>query len=189
MATRGVIGVFLVAAAVAIIVAVIVFSGFSFNDPADNPFGPGEGPPVITMIYAGDEHEGQLLGYTYSSQETISDLPDLNLANITEVPGNTVNVTSGSPIGFDIEGNPSPEARFDSLEVTAYTEQGEPVTVLAAVDDPPKHNYTIDVLNQGEYVLVSTATWLPEESGEAISGYAIYGHRIQVTPGQNGSRS
>ena len=174
------IGVFLVAAAVAVIVAIIVFSGFSFSDPADNPFGPGEGPPVITMIYDGEEHQGQLLGYTYSSQETISELPDLNLANITEVPGEPVNVTRGTPVGFEIEGNPSPEARFDSLEVTAYTEQGDPITVLAAIDEPPKDNYTIDTLDAGEYVLISTATWLPEQSGEAVSGYAIYGHRIQV---------
>jgi hypothetical protein len=175
---------------VALIAAVILYSGPSIgitDNEANNPFGPGEGPPIITMIHDGEEYNGQLLGYTYSNQQTISELPDLNLANITEVPGQIVDVTKGSSIAFEIEGNPSPEARFDSLEVTAYTNEGKPVTLLDAIDEPPRNNYTIDSLDAGEYILLSTATWLPEEGGEAISGYTIYGHRIQVVQGSTGS--
>ena len=97
------------------------------------------------------------------------------------MPSQTVNVSRGSSISFEIEGNPSSEARLDSLEVTAYTEDGNPVTVLNVIDEPPKNEYKIDALDNGEYILISTATWLPEENSEEINGYTIYGHRIRVT--------
>jgi hypothetical protein len=91
-----------------------------------------------------------------------------------------VNITRGSSVEFLVEGNPAPEARFDSLAVTAYTPAGDPVRLLDANDDPPRNSYVIDDLESGEYVLLSTATWKPDTDTERVSGYVVYGHRIYV---------
>lgn len=164
------------------IIVIILFSGFSIGtlDTARNPFGPGEGPPKIIMTYEGEEYEGELRGYVYSSQETIAKLPDINLVNATEVSTDIVNVTKGSDIEFVVRGNPAPEAQFDSLAVSALTEDGRPVTVLDP-KTPQNDTYTIDRLQEGqEYVLSAAATWTPEDRSERISGYVIYGYRISV---------
>lgn len=152
----------------------------STTETASNLFGPGEVPPRVT-IYGGEEREGQLLGYTYDSRQTISELPDLNLANITSVPtSEMINVTKGSSVEFSVQRSPAPEARFDSLTVTSYTAAGDPVMVLDASDEPPENPYVMDGLESGLYVLLSTATWVTEENTERISGYVAYGDRINL---------
>lgn len=171
-------------AATAILVAVLA-SGFSFGGVAQrpaNPFGPGEGPPKIILANEGREYQGKLLGYTYSNQETISDLPDISLANITSISKErAINVTKGSTIRFEVEGNPAPEAQFDSLAVTAYAKDGQPAGLLDARGDPQDNVYAIDRLESGnEYILFSTATWTPEGDRERVSGYVVYGFRISV---------
>jgi hypothetical protein len=175
------VGIGLIVAAILTFVFVSGFSVGSITETASNPFGPGEGPPLILMSYEGNEYEGQLLGYTYDNLQTISELPDPNLANITSVStDDSVNITRGSSVEFLVEGNPAPEARFDSLAVTAYTPAGDPVRLLDANDDPPRNSYVIDDLESGEYVLLSTATWKPDTDTERVSGYVVYGHRIYV---------
>jgi len=173
---------FAIAASIfAIILVVTMFSGFFFGPAGpSNPFGPGEGPPRIVMASGGQEQAGQLLGYAYSEAEPFAELPPVNTANVTSVSANTVSLDMDSQLRFRVEGNPAPEARFDSLAVTAFTSDGRPLRVLGATE-PEDDTYSLAGLGEGEYVLVSTATWTPEEERETISGYVIYGHRIVIS--------
>ena len=134
------------------------------------------------MVYGGQEYRGELRGYAYDRQETISELPDVNHVNITEVSAEVVNVTQGSEIKFVVRGNPEPEVQHNSLAVSAFTEDGEPVTILDP-KTPQNDTYTINRLEAGqEYVLSSVATWAPETPPEnEINGYVVYGYRINVT--------
>ena len=167
----------------AAIVIAMLFSGFSIGAPTNpaNPFGPGEGPPRIVMVYNGEQYEGELRGYAYDSQTDISKLPDVNLVNATEISPGVVNVQRGSELQFVVRGNPAQEAQFDSLAVSVLTEDGRPVAVLDP-RTPQNDSYAIDQLDEGEYILSSVATWNSDENREEISGYVVYGHRIAVVP-------
>ena len=185
MSRRHLIAIFIIAAAVVVVMAGLLLFSNSYTEgvtqtQSANPFGPGEGPPKIIMTYDNQERDGQLMGYTYSNQETISELPELNLANITSVSSDksSARIDNETAISFELRGNPAPEARFDSLAVTAYTKEGTPVTVLGAASG--NATYSIERLDRGEYVLIATATWIPEENSEEISGYVVYGFRIDV---------
>ena len=182
---RGIVFVAAVAvAATAVIVAVVIYSGFAVGstDTASNPFGPGEGPPKIIMTSGDARREGQLIGYAYDSIETISELPDINVSNLTTYveSSDAVTVERGSRVEFQVDGNRPPEASFESLSVTAYTKDGAPAGLLDANDEPPINTYTVN-LEEGTYILMAVATWLPEEGGEDISGYVMYGYKVQVT--------
>lgn len=182
---KSVFGIFIVVGLVAAAIFVIIlFSGFSVGTLAprpNNPFGPDEGPPRIIMLYGGNEYAGELRGYVYDRQQTITELPEVNRVNVTEISSEVVSVTKGSEIKFVIRGNPEPEAQPDSLAVSAYAEDGRPVTVLDP-RTPQNDTYTIDKLQSGEeYVLSSVATWKPDAPDEnEISGYVVYGYRISV---------
>ena len=182
---RGIVFVAAVAVAAAAIAAFVIYSGFAVGstDTASNPFGPGEGPPQIIMLTGGDaRREGQLIGYAYDSIETISELPDINVSNLTTYVGSSdaVTVERSSRVEFQVVGNRPPEVPFESLSVTAYTKDGAPAGLLDANDGPPINSYTVN-LEEGTYILMAVATWLPEEGGEDISGYVMYGYKIQVT--------
>ncbi|MDQ3853537.1 MAG: hypothetical protein M3299_11955 [Thermoproteota archaeon] len=172
------------------IIAIILFSGFSIGtltDTGSNPFGQGE-PPEIILINNGSRYEGQLLGYTFSQRfESFEELPDVNMRNITAVStDNIVSVEQGSQIQFVVEGNPPSEAQFDSLSVTAYTEDGTPLAVLDmlttnSTEDPPILSFSVNKLQPGmQYILLSTATWLDYQDSSAITGYVYYIHRISI---------
>ncbi len=183
-----------------VIIAIIFFSGFSIGsltDTGSNPFGPGE-PPEIILINNGSRHEGQLIGYTFSQTfESFQELPDIDLRNITAASTeNIVSVDQGSQIQFVLEGNPPSEQQFDSMSVTAYTEEGRPVAVLDMLSsdlpeadtlngdlpgDPPAVSFSVNKLQPGmQYILLSTAVWLDYPDSQAITGYVYYVHRISV---------
>lgn len=174
------------------IIAIIFFSGFSLGpltETASNPLGPGEGPPRIVLLNDGVEYEGQLYGYAFSQRfESFEELPDINTRDITAVStDNIVSVDQGSQIQYTIEGNPPSESQFDSLSVTAYTEDGRPVAVLDmlsggnSTENPPILSFSVNKLQPGtQYILLSTATWLDYPDSSAITGYVYYIHRISV---------
>ncbi len=172
------------------VIAIILFSGFSvgtLTETASNPFGPTE-PPEIVLINEGVRYEGQLLGYAFSQRfESFQELPDIDIRNITAIStDNIVSVDQGSQIQFAIEGNPPSESQFDSLSVTAYTEDGRPVAVLDmlsgnSTENPPVLSFSVNKLQPGmQYILLSTTTWLDPQDSSAITGYAYYVHRISI---------
>ncbi len=172
------------------IIAIILFSGFSIGsltNTGSNPFGPPE-PPKIVLINNGSRYDGQLYGYTFSQRfESFEELPDINNRNITAVStDNMVLVDQGSQIQFTLEGNQPIESQFDSMSVTAYTEDGAPVTVLDmlggnSTENPPILSFSVNKLQPGmQYILLSTATWLDYPNSSAITGYVYYIHRISI---------
>jgi hypothetical protein len=172
------------------IIAIILFSGFSLGrltGTVSNPFGPGEGPPKILLIKDGVKYEGQLYGYAFSQRfESFQELPDINSGNITAIStDNIVSIDQGSQIQYAIEGNTPNESQFDSLSVTAYTEDGTPVAILDVSSNNSTenqvHSFSVNKLDPGrQYILLSTATWLDYEDSPTIAGYVYYGHRISV---------
>jgi hypothetical protein len=179
-------------------VTITLLSGFSaatLTETTSNRFGPGLSPtniapPEIVLINDGVKYEGQLFGSTFSRLfESFRKLPDIRTGNITAVsPDNIVSVNQGSQIQFAIEGNPRIEAQFDSMSVTAYTEDGRPVDVLGMLTGndstegrPPVLSFSVSKLQPGmQYILLSSATWLDYPDSEAISGYVYYVHRINI---------
>ena len=172
------------------VIAIIFFSGFSIGTltgTTPTPFGPAE-PPEIILINNGSRYEGQLYGYTFSQTfESFEELPDITNRDITAVStDNIVSVDLGSQIQFAVEGNPLRESQFDSISVTAYTEDGTPVAVLDmlggnSTENPPILSFSVNKLQPGmQYILLSTATWLDYPDSSAITGYVYYIHRISI---------
>lgn len=171
------------------VTAIILFSGFSMGtltETPSNPFGPGEDPEIV-LINNGVRYEGALYGFTFSeATESFLELPDINTAEITAIStDNIVSVDPGSQIEYTLEGNPPSESQFDSLSVTAYTEDGSPVAVLDFVSpestESTVYSYSLNKLQPGnQYILLSTATWVDPQDTQAITGYVYYVHRISV---------
>jgi hypothetical protein len=96
-----------------------------------------------------------------------------------------VSVYQGSQIEYTIEGSPPSESNFDSLSVTAYTEDGRPVGVLDTLTpnstETTVYSYAVTNLQPGaQYILISTATWLDPQDTPSITGYVYYGHKINL---------
>jgi hypothetical protein len=128
------------------------------------------------MIYEGKEYEGELSESNYREGETISELQPPPTNNTANLPSNIVN--KDSCIQFVITGTPR-TLPPDSLDVSAYTVDNTPVTVLDAVE-----NYTSTfriALDDGMYVLLSAATWDPTNADEDVDGYVIYNFLVNVT--------
>ena len=135
-------------------------------------------PPEITMIYEGKEYEGELSESNYREGETISELQPPTTNNTANLPSNIVNLNKDFCIQFVITGTPR-TLPPDSLDISAYTVDNTPVTVLDAVE-----NYTSTfriALDDGMYVLLSAATWDPTNADEDVDGYVIYNFLVNVT--------
>ena len=135
-------------------------------------------PPEITMIYEGKEYEGELSESNYREGETISELQPPPANNTANLPSNIVNLNKDSCVQFVITGTPR-TLPPDSLDISAYTVDNTPVTVLDAVE-----NYTSTfriALDDGMYVLLSAATWDPTSIDEDVGGYVIYNFLVNVT--------
>jgi hypothetical protein len=140
-------------------------------------------PPEITMIYEGKEYEGELSESNYREGETISELQPPPTNNTANLPSNTVNLNKNSCVQFVITGTPR-TLPPNSLDVSAYTVDNTPVTVLDAAE-----NYTSTfrvTLDEGIYVLLSAATWDPTSANEDVGGYVIYNFLVNVTSKQGG---
>ncbi len=150
-----------------------------FNLKQSNPFEPREQPPKIVMVYNGKEYSGGLVGYSWEKTEVLDEIPEIN-GNITaalpDAP-QVVKVENNTSVKFKVEYINQTDALPDTLSVNVYSNDGVPIKVLD-VSKNDKSAFTID-LDKGEYVLVSTAIWLPENN-QVISGYVSYSYRINV---------
>lgn len=180
--------VIIVATSIAVVSIVIAYYAFGLlnvpnpEDSLDGTIENGITPPKIILIHNENEHGGELLGYVFDRAETISELPTLNVANITSISTERmIEVEKDNAISFMVEGRPSPEAQIDTLSATIYSNQGEPITVLDATNSIGRNTYSVAMLERGEsYIIVAIATWVPHEDEIEISGYAMYGYRIKV---------
>jgi hypothetical protein len=135
-------------------------------------------PPEITMIYKGNEYEGELSESNYREGETISELQPPPTNNTANLPSNIVNLNKDSCVQFVIRGTPR-TVPPNSLDVSAYTLDNTPVAVLDAAE-----NYTSTfqvTLDDGIYALLSAATWDPTSADEDVGGYVIYNFLVNVT--------
>ncbi|MGB7881392.1 MAG: hypothetical protein WBL44_01595 [Nitrososphaeraceae archaeon] len=135
-------------------------------------------PPEITMIYKGNEYEGELSESNYREGETISELQPPPTNNTANLPSNIVSLNKDSCVQFLITGTPR-TLPPNSLDVSAYTLDNTPVAVLDAAE-----NYTSTfqvTLDDGIYALLSAATWDPTSADEDVGGYVIYNFLVNVT--------
>jgi hypothetical protein len=96
------------------------------------------------------------------------------------IPSLTINIKKDSVIKLVMEGVTQSEARPDSISASAYTMEGKPANVLRVITEPEKNESRVIVdLNEGEYILITTATWVPQERNQ-ITGYVSYSYRINV---------
>lgn len=150
-----------------------------FDLKQSNPFEPREQPPKIVMVYNGKEYSGGLVGYSWEKTEVLDEIPEIN-GNITaalpDVP-QVVKVEDNTSVKFKVKYINQTDASPDTLSVNVYSNDGVPIKVLD-VSKNDKSTFMID-LDKGQYVLVSTATWLPENN-QVISGYVSYSYRINV---------
>ena len=146
-----------------------------------NPF--GGGPPEIIMTLDGKTYPGELRNFIWNSGDVNDNLPAIEptRSNITAiVPNNTVTIEKGSQVKFAIKDNPAPEVQPDSLSVTAYTLNGNPYKVID-VSNNKTDTFDVD-LNEGKYILLAVATWLPNEGTyQTIEGIVSRTYSINVT--------
>jgi hypothetical protein len=168
-------------------VLAIEIGGPISTNPARHPIGTFEEPPRILMVYNDKEYNGELRSYTFESGDVNSNVPTTPHprgpgANLTSIlPEQTVIVEKNSSIRFVVEGNPKPEIQPDSLTVTAYNTKGTVIRLLTLVQDDKSDRFIVD-LKSGEYILIATAVWLPNEDRyPTIGGSVMYAYKVNVT--------
>jgi hypothetical protein len=111
-------------------------------------------------------------------------LPTANDKITATIPNQTIAVEQGSKLYIVMNGVTLSEAQPDGISASAYAVSGEPAGVLKVIDEPKRSNKTFSLtvdLNRDEYILMTTATWLPEEiENNQIAGYISYSYRINV---------
>jgi hypothetical protein len=128
-------------------------------------------PPEIYMIYREVAYLGELSESIYREGETFSDLniPPVNISS--DLPTESVEIESETCAQFLVRGTPR-TLPPDSLDISAYTMDGTAVGVLNATEDNTS-TFRID-LPKGKYILLATATWIPSNENEYVTGYVIY---------------
>lgn len=147
-----------------------------------NPF--GNGIPEIVMDVGDKSYYGELRNYIWEGGDVNYNLPanEPPRSNITTIlPNKTATLEKGSQVMFSIKDNPASEAQPDSLSITAYSaDDGAPIKVLN-VSSNKKDAFGID-LEEGRYILLAIATWLPNEGNYLTTeGYVSYAFRVNVT--------
>ena len=152
------------------------------NIPTNPCGGAYEQPPRIIMFYINTESQGTLDSYSFGKTESVMALP-IPEYNVTRtLPNQTVIIDKDSTLRLVMEGIRQSEAMPDGISATAYTTNGNPVGVLKVVDEPEEKKGSPSVLvdlEPGQYVLLTTAIWLPQENNQ-ISGYVSYSYKINV---------
>ncbi len=150
------------------------------NLSVKNPF--GGGPPEIIMNLDDKAYPGELRNFVWNGGDVNDNFPvnEPPRNNITAIiPNNTATIEKGSQVRFAVKDNPSPEVQPDSLSVTAYTLEGYPSKVLN-VSSNKADTFNVE-LDEGKYILLAVATWLPnEENYLTTEGYVSYAYRIDV---------
>ena len=136
------------------------------NSGSVNPFNTKEGAPQIVMEYKNKVYQGELRSFIFSSGNANDNMPSFenNRSKVTSIiPQNSLNVSKNSQIQLLIKGNPLPELQPNSLSATAYHTNGTEVKVLSTIEDTKKDKFIAD-LPKGEYLIITTATWLPNSN-------------------------
>jgi hypothetical protein len=132
-------------------------------------------PSRIVMVYNGIQHAGVLVSYKYRHEYTLGQL-NIPAEKVTALlPSDVVNIKKGSFVQFIAKGNPLilPPS---SLSINAYTSQGKAVSVLNTTKGTSS-TFALN-LNEGKYILLATATWLP--GSEDVTGYAIFSYMVNI---------
>ena len=135
-------------------------------------------PPKMYLVYKDEVHNGELSQSKYREGETFSDLKIVPEPIESQLPADTVEIKKDSCTQFVVKGTPR-TLPPDSLDISAYTTNGTSVGVLNATEDNTS-TFKIN-LPQGTYILLATATWIPNTSDEYVTGYVIYKYLANVT--------
>jgi hypothetical protein len=156
-------------------------SSSSFNSSTNNKYIPFTSnstlPPRIVMVYDGIQHPGVLVSYKYRHGYTFGQL-DIPAEKITALlPSDVVDIKKGSIVRFFAKGDPAilPPS---SLSIDAYTSQGKAAGILN-ITKSTSSRFAIN-LNEGKYILLAVATWLPRS--EDVTGYTIFTYMVNVVP-------
>jgi hypothetical protein len=134
-------------------------------------------PPRIVMVYNGIQHPGVLVSYKYRHGYTFGQL-DMPAEKITALlPSDVVNIKKGSSVRFFAKGDPA-VLPPSSLSIDAYTSRGKAAGVLN-VTKSESTTFALN-LNEGKYILLAVATWLPRS--EDVTGYTIFSYMVNVVP-------
>jgi hypothetical protein len=132
-------------------------------------------PPRIVMVYNGIPHSGVLVSYKYRHGYTFGQL-DIPAIKVTALlPSDVVNIKRDSFVQFIAKGNP-PILPPSSISIDAYTSQGKAISVLN-ITKGTSSGFALN-LNEGKYILLATATWLP--GSEDVTGYSIFSYMVNV---------
>lgn len=159
----------------------ISISSSSSNSSTNNKYIPFTSnstlPPRIVMVYDGIQHPGVLVSYKYRHGYTFGQL-DIPAEKVTALlPSDVVNIKKGSIVRFFAKGYPAilPPS---SLSIDAYTSQGKAVGILN-ITKSTSSRFALN-LNEGKYILLAVATWLPRS--EDVTGYTIFTYMVNVVP-------
>lgn len=153
------------------------------NPEERNPFSHTEGAPSISMKSGNNTYAGELRSAAFSYGDVNINLESFgkNSSNITSIiPDQIINISQGEQIQLFIGGNPAPENQPSSLSATAYYMNGTQVKVLSILEDGKKDKFVID-LDNGQYLTLTIATWLPNpDNYRTSSGYISYIFKVNV---------
>ena len=134
-------------------------------------------PPKIVMVYDGKQYDtGYLFSSKYRAGSSFSQLQIPPERIISNVPNKSLIVINGSCLGFVIQNDPLTKTP-SSLSVNAYSAQGHALKVLSSVEHSKSNFFNVS-LDEGKYILLVVATWLPED--QKVTGYVEYNFLIDV---------
>jgi hypothetical protein len=154
------------------------------NPLPTNPFSYIEGSPEIMIKYDNSTFKGELRASIFTSGDVNDNMPSLedDLGNnITSIiPSNTINISTNKQIELLVTGNPQPELQPSSVSASVYLMNGTAVGVLSVEDKTKNSIFDIDLM-KGQYLIIATATWLPNpDTYLTTSGYVSYVFRVVV---------
>jgi hypothetical protein len=91
-------------------------------------------PPVTSMIYEGEQYDGELSEANYREGETISQLQPPHINTIANLSSNIIKLSKDSCVQFVITGAPR-TLPPDGSPVSAYTIDNTPVAVLDVAEN------------------------------------------------------
>lgn len=145
------------------------------------PITPHVLPPKIVMMYNGKEYDvGNLINSKYREGITLSQLQIPPEKINTLLPNVSTTIVKGSCLGFVIKNDPL-ALPPSSISANAYNIQGKAVNVLSTIEHSKSTFFNIN-LNQGKYILLVVATWLP--GSEKVTGYEEYIYLINIVDGK-----
>lgn len=125
-------------------------------------------PEMSMFVYPADDGMAQQIAGirgTYCWRTVCAD-------SIFIVPDNTIEIERGSTIEFQITNNKQPD-ELDSVVFTGINERADRQLVLLH-----DGRYRVDLLEDGEYILLAGAYW---KNGEYSADHAFYHYKVRVT--------